>query len=99
MKTGTEFISTYQLFDETNNVFLKLKSENKLFYSKKDKKGSMKDVNIADYLIEYDNNTGIIVLKAGNAGGFNLIELMRQYMPLHDINIKRLKVKKDDSGK
>ncbi len=99
MKTGTEFISTYQLFDETNNIFLKLKSENKLFYSKKDKKGSMKDVNIADYLIEYDNNTGIIVLKAGNAGGFNLIELMRQYMPLHDINIKRLKVKKDDSGK
>ena len=76
-----------------------IKNENKLFYSKKDKKGSMKDVNIADYLIEYDNNTGIIVLKAGNAGGFNLIELMRQYMPLHDINIKRLKVKKDDSGK
>ena len=57
----------------------------------------MKAVNIEDYLVEYDEEKNIIILKAGNAGGFNLIELMRQYMPLHNINITRLQVKKDDS--
>ena len=96
MKTGTEFISTYKLADETNNIFKEIKKENKLFYSKKDKKGGLKTVKIEDYLIEYNIETGIIILKAGNAGGFNLIELMRQYMPLQNINITRLKVKKDD---
>ena len=60
------------------------------------KKGGLKTVKIEDYLIEYNIETGIIILKAGNAGGFNLIELMRQYMPLQNINITRLKVKKDD---
>lgn len=99
MKTGTEFISTYKLADETNNVFKEIKKENKLSYSKKDKKGGMKAVNIEDYLVEYNEEKGIIILKAGNAGGFNLIELMRQYMPLQDINIRRLQVKKDESCK
>ena len=59
----------------------------------------MKAVNIEDYLVEYNEEKGIIILKAGNAGGFNLIELMRQYMPLQDINIRRLQVKKDESCK
>ena len=96
MKTGTEFISTYKLAYQTKNVFKEIKKENKLFYSKKDKKGGMKVVNIEDYLVEYNEENGIIILKAGNAGGFNLIELMRKYMPLQDINITRLQVKKDE---
>ena len=56
----------------------------------------MKVVNIEYYLVEYNEENGIIILKAGNAGGFNLIELMRKYMPLQDINITRLQVKKDE---
>ena len=99
MKTGTEFISTYKLLDETNIIFQEIKNNNKLFYNKKDKKGGLKSVNIEDYLINYDSETGIIILKAGNAGGFNLIELMRQYMPLQNINIVRIKVEKDETGK
>ncbi len=96
MKTGTEFISTYQLDATTNDCFKVIKNDNKLFYSKKDKKGCIKNIKIEDYLINYDDEKGIIILKAGNAGGFNLIELMRQYMPLQNIDITRLQVIKDD---
>lgn len=96
MKTGTEFTLTYQLQDNTNIIFQNLKKENKLFYQKKDKKGSLKNIYIENYMINYDDDSGIIVLKSSNAGGFNLIELFRQYIPLHNINIVRLSVKKNE---
>lgn len=96
MKTGTEFVSTYKLSEETNNVFKEIKKDNKLFYGKKNKNGGLKYVKLEEYLVDYRDDAGLIILKAGNAGGFNLIELMRQYMPLQDIDITRIKVEKDD---
>ncbi len=96
MKTGTEFISTY-LFDEnTNNIFNSVYSENNAVYEKIDKKGKLKNIKIEDFLINYNYNNGEIILKAGNAGGFNLIEVLKKHMPLEDISIKRIKVIKDE---
>ena len=51
------------------------------------------------YLLDYNKESGKIVLSAGNAGGFNLIELLRQYMPLEEINIRRIQVEKDDRAR
>ena len=96
LKTGTEFISTYVFNEHTNNIFYNIYSNNKGLYYKKDKKGNLKEINISSYLLDYNKESGKIVLSAGNAGGFNLIELLRQHMPLEEISIKRIQVKKDD---
>ena len=99
LKTGTEFISTYLLDNHTNNIFFQQLSNSKAFYYKKDKKGNLKEINVYSYLLDYNKESGKIVLSAGNAGGFNLIELLRQYMPLEEINIRRIQVKKDDRAR
>ena len=97
MKTGTDFVSTYELDDITNECFLSLFEDERAVYKKKDKKGNLKDVIINDFLVEYNKELKQITLKAGNNGGFNLMELLKQNMKLEDISIKRIKVKKNDS--
>lgn len=47
-------------------------------------------------MISYNKESGKIVLSAGNAGGFNLIEMLKQFMPLEQIDITREQVIKDD---
>lgn len=96
LKTGTEFISTYILEKNTNEIFADAFENQKALYYKKDKKGNLKEVNIKDYMISYDRESGKIVLSAGNAGGFNLIEMLKQFMPLEQIDITRHQVVKDD---
>lgn len=92
MKTGTEFVSEYMLSGASKTLFNNLMESGNAVYLKKDKKGNDKEINIKDYLVSYDKDSGVIALKAGSAGGFNIMECLKRVMPVENIDISRIKV-------
>ncbi len=93
IKSGADFISDYKLSDELVAIFEEACNNENAYYERLSKKGVMKTIALADYLINYEG--GIVSLKATSAGGFNLNELFKRLgVEVQDIDITRISVVK-----
>lgn len=97
IKTGADFISEYRLGGVLPDILRKALSDGAAGYEKLSKSGEMKKINLTDYLIDFSGD--MVSLKATSAGGFNLMEFFKVFVPdLADIKITRISVEAAEFG-